>query len=89
MDDTPITPEDLSDYIGDKLMGAGVSMLVIITIVYILFNISRIFCAEKNHWEVWTIYPLGYLASAGLCISDIGQYLTTPHPAQFSSILCD
>ncbi|KAL1882972.1 hypothetical protein Daus18300_000610 [Diaporthe australafricana] len=71
MADTPLTPEDINGYIGHKLMGAGVSMLIIITIVYIFFNISRIFCAEKNHWEVWTIYPLAYLASAGLCISDI------------------
>lgn len=77
------TSLDPNDYIGDKLLGAGISMLVIITIVYILFNISRIFCAKKNNWEVWTIYPLAYLASAGLCISDIGQSLLLQHPAWF------
>ncbi|KAG6363955.1 hypothetical protein INS49_009058 [Diaporthe citri] len=39
--------------------------------VYILFNISRFYVAEKNYWEVWTIYPVAYLASMALCISDI------------------
>lgn len=62
------------EYIGDKLLGAGISMLIIITIVYILFNISRIFCATNNGWEIWIVYPLAYLAAAGICISDIRQY---------------
>lgn len=75
MTDSSITPEYLNEYIGDKLWVAGISMLVIITIVYILFNISQVFFTEKIHWEVLTIYPLAYLASAGLCISDIGQSL--------------
>lgn len=42
------SPEYLNEYIGDKLWGASISMLVIITLVYILFNISRVFCAGKN-----------------------------------------
>lgn len=79
MADPSTSPEYLNEYIGDKLLGAGISMLVIITIVYICFNISRIFCAKDNHWEIWTIYPLAYLASAGLCISDIGQCLLIHH----------
>lgn len=73
MADSIATPDDLTEYIGHKLWGSGISMLVIITFVYILFNISRVFCAEKNGWEIWVVYPFAYLASAGLCISDICQ----------------
>lgn len=40
MADSPILSESLDGYIGDKLLGAGISMLIIITIVYTLFNIS-------------------------------------------------
>lgn len=79
-----LSQESLNEYIGGKLLGAGISMLVIITMVYILFNISRFRFAEKNYWEVWTIYPAAYLASMAICLSDIGQSLFVPQPARLT-----
>lgn len=82
MADSSLSQESLNGYIGGKLMGAGISMLVIITMVYTLFNISRLYFAEKNYWEVWTIYPVAYLASMAICISDIGQSFFVPQPTR-------
>ncbi|KAK4183165.1 hypothetical protein QBC35DRAFT_508565 [Podospora australis] len=52
----------------ERLSNSGIAFLVLITVIYILFNISRYFHAERNHWEVWVLYPLSYVLSVGMCI---------------------
>lgn len=71
----------MESYVGDKLLFGGIFMLVFITIIYILFNISQFCCAGQVHWEVWTLYPFGFLATAGLCISAICQSQPLPSPS--------
>ncbi|OTA59690.1 hypothetical protein K449DRAFT_435947 [Hypoxylon sp. EC38] len=53
-----------------KLMNASVVFMLVTTVIYILFNTSRLLHAERNGWETWTLYPLSYICS--LAISIIG-----------------
>ncbi|KAG6362557.1 hypothetical protein INS49_007649 [Diaporthe citri] len=65
------SPEYLAEDDSQRLIDASISVIVVITIVLAIFLISRLFCAERNHWEVWILYPLNYLLCLGLCINGI------------------
>ncbi|KAI1170394.1 hypothetical protein F4777DRAFT_569313 [Nemania sp. FL0916] len=66
-----LSPDFLAIDIHQKLLSASIALLVVITVVYALFVISRTFCAERNEWEVWVLYPFSYLTNVALCIVSI------------------
>lgn len=65
------SPEYLAEDDSQSLIDASVAVIVVITIVYAMFLISRLFCAEHNHWEFRVLYPFSYLLCLGLCINGI------------------
>lgn len=65
------SPEYLAEDDSQRLINASVAVTVVITIVLAIFLISRLFCAERNHWEVWVLYPFNYLLCLGSCINGI------------------
>ncbi|KAH8885978.1 hypothetical protein GQ53DRAFT_845118 [Thozetella sp. PMI_491] len=65
---TSLPPEYLAEYNGQKLMDGSIAIIVLITVVYVLFNVSRFFFAERNSLETWVLYPISYLFSLGSCI---------------------
>jgi len=58
----------------ERLTAAAIACTVVTTLVYVLFNISRYFCADRNGWEVWTLYPLSYVFILTLCILGYREY---------------
>ncbi|GAW14705.1 hypothetical protein ANO14919_041080 [Xylariales sp. No.14919] len=54
------SPEFLAADVHGKLQDAGIAFIVITTVIYFLFNVSRISCAERNGWEFWVLYPISY-----------------------------
>lgn len=69
------SPEYLAEDIGYKLLNTTYAFIVLITVVYGLFVVSRLFFTEQNGWEIWTIYPISYLFSLTLCITCICKQL--------------
>ncbi|KKY32331.1 putative integral membrane protein [Diaporthe ampelina] len=65
------SPEYLAEDIGYKLLSTTYAFIVLITVVYGLFVVSRFFFAERNGWEIWTIYPITYVFCLTLCITCI------------------
>ncbi|KAJ4404936.1 hypothetical protein N0V82_010406 [Gnomoniopsis sp. IMI 355080] len=65
------SPEYLAEDIGYTLLNTTYTFIVLITLVYGLFVVSRLFCTERNGWEIWTIYPVSYVFCLTLCISCI------------------
>ncbi|KAI1763224.1 hypothetical protein GGR53DRAFT_531687 [Hypoxylon sp. FL1150] len=66
-----LPPEFLAVDIHQKLMDASIAFIILSTLTYALFNISRITCAERNGWETWTVYPFSYICSLALSILGI------------------
>lgn len=62
-----------------KLLATTYTFIVLITVVYILFAISRVFCAERNHWEIWVIYPIAYIFCLVISITCICKCLMTTY----------
>lgn len=58
----------MAEDVGYRLTKSAIAVLVLIHVVYVSFIASRAFCAERNHWETWTLYPLSYLWSVGMCV---------------------
>ncbi|KAJ2997444.1 hypothetical protein NUW58_g650 [Xylaria curta] len=46
-----------------KLKDASIAFIVLPTIVFTLFVISRAFCANRNTWETWVLYPVAFIAT--------------------------
>ncbi|KAL1845921.1 hypothetical protein Daus18300_014412 [Diaporthe australafricana] len=65
------SPEYLAENIGYKFLDTTYVFIVLITVVYGLFVVSRLFFAERNGWEIWTIYPIAYIFCLTLCITCI------------------
>lgn len=68
-----LPPEYMAEDIGQRLMDASIALIVVINVVYVLFILSRVYMAERNYWEVWTIYPISYgfvLTQAILCVCE-------------------
>ncbi|KAI1654854.1 hypothetical protein F4813DRAFT_197837 [Daldinia decipiens] len=63
-----LSPEYLAEDYHEIWWRWNVALTVIVTVIYILFVISRLFFARYNGWEVWTLYPLSYVSCIGLCI---------------------
>ncbi|KAI1472490.1 uncharacterized protein F4812DRAFT_15076 [Daldinia caldariorum] len=70
------TPEELSrlsqEYLAEDhhevLQNTNITFTVLVTVTYILFNVSRGFYAGRNGWEVWTLYPFSFICCLGICI---------------------
>ncbi|KAI3397649.1 hypothetical protein diail_10520 [Diaporthe ilicicola] len=65
------SPEYLAEDIGYKLLDTTYAFIVLITVVYGLFVVSRWFFTERNGWEIWTIYPIACVFCLTLCITCI------------------
>ncbi|KAI2780946.1 hypothetical protein F4815DRAFT_499014 [Daldinia loculata] len=63
-----LSPEYLAEDCHEIWWRWNIALTVLITVVYGLFNISRVFFAKYNGWEIWTLYPLSYVSCIGLCI---------------------
>lgn len=69
-----LSPEYLAEENNTQpLIGTCIAFIVIPTVVYAMFLVSRIFCASRNGWEVWALYPLSYLLTIASCIIGIGE----------------
>lgn len=55
-----LSPEFLAADNHEKLLKISIAFIVLTTVTYFLFNVSRIYCAERNHWETWVLYPISY-----------------------------
>ncbi|RYP24957.1 hypothetical protein DL765_000185 [Monosporascus sp. GIB2] len=75
-----LTPDELlalpPEYLAEnnnsqKLMDISVSFIVIPSIIYALFLLSRTLYADRNGWETWVLYPLSYLLTMGACVIGI------------------
>jgi len=73
-----LPPEYLQEDIGYKLLDTAIAFMVLTTIIYALFVTSRLFCAERNGWEFWILYPVSYLTCMTLCVTCICKYLSLP-----------
>ncbi|RYP41691.1 hypothetical protein DL767_000896 [Monosporascus sp. MG133] len=69
-----LTPDELGalppEYFAEnndsqKLMNISVTFIVISTVVYALFLLSRTLYSSRNGWETWALYPLSYLLTVG------------------------
>ncbi|KAJ3579325.1 hypothetical protein NPX13_g1240 [Xylaria arbuscula] len=56
-----LPPEYLAVDTHLKLLHTSIAFIVLTTVIYILFLVSRIFCAQRNGWETWVLYPISYL----------------------------
>ncbi|KAI0514640.1 hypothetical protein F5B22DRAFT_636968 [Xylaria bambusicola] len=74
---SPLSPEDLSalspEYLDEtnnpeRLEGVSILFITLSTIVFSLFVVSRAFCAPRNTWETWALYPVAYIATLSNCI---------------------
>ena len=63
----------------ERMVYCGITVSVIITLVYVMFITSRSFFAERNGWEVWAVFPLSYLVCLATCVLTIRK-LTPPSP---------
>ncbi|KAI0970238.1 hypothetical protein F4678DRAFT_134042 [Xylaria arbuscula] len=63
-----LSPDYLAVDIHQELLDTAIALLVVNTVVYALFIISRASCAERNTWEIWVLYPFSYLTTIVLCI---------------------
>ncbi|RYO85436.1 hypothetical protein DL764_009172 [Monosporascus ibericus] len=75
-----LNPDDLRalppEYLAEnnnsqKLMDISVAFMVISTVVYALFLLSRTLYSSRNGWETWVLYPLSYLLTMGACVIGI------------------
>jgi len=65
----PPSPEYLAETSKpESALVVGILFLVLITLIYIAFVVSRVFFAKRNGWELWAVYPLSYLSCLCLCI---------------------
>lgn len=69
-----LPPEYLAEDLGHRLTATSIAFIVLVTVVYGLFVASRVFFVKRNGWEIWTLYPLGYLASLGMGIICTREY---------------
>ncbi|KAI1806923.1 hypothetical protein F4811DRAFT_84836 [Daldinia bambusicola] len=97
------TPEELSslsqEYLAEDhhgvLLDTNIVFTVLVTVTYILFNISRGFYAGRNGWEIWTLYPFSYICCLGICILTFCKHIFTSlfksafhtYPAQLPKVL--
>uniref|UniRef100_A0A8H7N2Y7 Rhodopsin domain-containing protein n=2 Tax=Bionectria ochroleuca TaxID=29856 RepID=A0A8H7N2Y7_BIOOC len=63
-----LPPEYMAHDTSHRLQHTGIALMVIVNCFYILFNASRIFFAERNGWEIWTVYPMSYCCCLSLAI---------------------
>jgi hypothetical protein len=61
-----LKPEFLAQDTSRVLFHVKVAITVVTTLVYILFLISRGFCAESNKKEIWVLPALSYIFCVGL-----------------------
>lgn len=59
----------------NKLLGTSIVFIVVPTIVYTFFVISRSVYASRNGWETWVLYPISFACVIGLCVIGICEYL--------------
>lgn len=71
-----LSPEFLAADNHEKLLKISIAFIVLTTVTYFLFNVSRIYCAERNHWETWVLYPISYFFQLLLGILCICKYLS-------------
>lgn len=69
-----LSPEYLAENHGYRLTNTSIAFIVLTTVIYGLFIISRMFFVRRNGWEIWSLYPLGYLSSLALAIKCIREY---------------
>ncbi|KAI1733377.1 hypothetical protein F4680DRAFT_441909 [Xylaria scruposa] len=63
-----LSPEYLAEDNNSRaLLATSIAFIVVSTVIYTLFVISRVFYANRNGWETWTLYPLSYICNMGLC----------------------
>jgi len=89
----PPSPEYLAETNQpESALVVGILFLILISLVYMAFVVSRVFFAKRNGWGLWAVYPLSYLSCVCLCIFcilavKIGgtgrqmQYLMIHHPS--------
>lgn len=65
------SPAYLAEDDSQRLIDASVAAIVVITIIYAMFLTSRMVYAERNHWEIWVLYPLSYFLCLGICINGV------------------
>ncbi|KAI8966499.1 hypothetical protein F5Y11DRAFT_365257 [Daldinia sp. FL1419] len=63
-----LSPEYLAEDNHTITLNAAIVLIVLLTVIYALFNTSRWFFAERNGWEVWTLYPLSYISCLTMAI---------------------
>lgn len=73
MQDAAFSPPEFqaADIIDLNLLRTSQALIVLTTVIYILFNISRIYCIDRNGWELWWLYPISYLFQVSLDILGI------------------
>jgi hypothetical protein len=59
-------PQFLAQDTSRVLFHVTVAITVVTTLVYILFLMSRAFCAERNNTEIWVLPALSYIFCVGL-----------------------
>ncbi|KAM3064770.1 hypothetical protein ACMFMF_011765 [Clarireedia jacksonii] len=60
------TPHFLAEDHSQVLFNVTLAFTILSTLVYILFLVSRAFCAERNSWEIWVFTGLAYTFNIGL-----------------------
>ncbi|KAI0114534.1 hypothetical protein GGR51DRAFT_504787 [Nemania sp. FL0031] len=61
---SPLSPEYLDEKNNpERLEGVSILFITLSTIVFSLFVVSRAFCAPRNTWETWALYPAAYIAT--------------------------
>ena len=68
-----LPPGYMAEDIGYRLTNTAIAFLVLVHVIYISHIVSRAACAERNHWEIWTLYPLSYLSVVGLSITGVRE----------------
>ncbi|KAI1387437.1 uncharacterized protein F4822DRAFT_430185 [Hypoxylon trugodes] len=67
-----LSPEYLSENNGSsRLMNTSIAFIVLSTVIYAAFVVSRVSLVARNGWETWTLYPLSYLLALALCVIGI------------------
>lgn len=68
-----LSPEYLSQDNSRRLIDTTIAILVVTTVVFTLFVISRLIHHAKDPWDVWILLPFSYLCILGLAVLGIRE----------------